>query len=81
MALSKQDKETLKHQGLKEDIRNQLSNPKNIPYLFDAWKKEKNTERKKGLFIILNKSIKQLKKNVNHICDSLDLYEFKEKTG
>lgn len=81
MTLSEKEKETLKSQGLKEDIRNQLSNAKNIPFLFKNWKKASDPETKKKLFILLEKSINKLENNVNHICDSLDYYELKEKTG
>lgn len=80
MALSKEEKETLKSQGLKEDIRNELSPAKNIPSLFERWKNEKDPEIKEGAFKLLEKFIGQLRGNVDHICDSLDYYEAK-KTG
>lgn len=75
MALTKDEETTLKGQGLKEDIRNQLSNAKNIPSVFKAWEDEKDPEKREKIFTLLKKQIERLEANVDHICDSLDYYE------
>lgn len=79
MTLTKDEENTLKGQGLKEDIRNQLSNAKNIPSVFKAWEDEKDLEKKEKIFKLLKEQIKRLEPNVDHICDSLDYYEAIEK--
>ena len=73
--LTLEEETTLKHQGLKEDIRNQLSNAKNIACIIKKWEEEKDSEIKIKLFSILKKYAEQLSKNVDHICLSLDYFD------
>jgi hypothetical protein len=80
MELNQEEEETLKKQGLKEDIRNQLVTAKNIAPLFKKWKNEKNPTQKEKIFKLLETQIEQLPGNVDHICESLEFFECKLKT-
>ncbi|MFZ2205384.1 MAG: hypothetical protein WAV23_02240 [Minisyncoccia bacterium] len=70
---------TLKSQGLKEDIRNQLYNAKNMACDLENWEKEKDSKIKEILFRRLKRNAMQLEKNVDHICNSLDYFDCIEK--
>lgn len=77
--LTPEEEVTLKSQGLKEDVRNQLSNAKNIACIIKNWEEEADPDTKVRLFSILKKYAGQLSKNVDHICLSLDYYVCIEK--
>lgn len=80
MPLNTEEIELLKRQGLKADIRNNLSNANTIPALFDGYETEQDPVKKQELFLILKSAISQLPANIKHICDSLDYYNLVEKT-
>lgn len=74
MALTPEETGVLKKQGLAADIRNQLSNAKGLSSTIEAWEKETNLETKAKLLEIIKSMSAGLTKNVDHICDALELY-------
>ncbi|MES2416321.1 MAG: hypothetical protein V4504_01320 [Patescibacteria group bacterium] len=75
MKLAEVEEQTLIKQGLKEDIRNQLTPVKNIPSLFQAWKDEEDLAKKATLLVLLETEVGKLQPIVDHICTSLDYYD------
>lgn len=79
MGLTKDEEITLRKQGLKADIRNNLGVAKNIIPLFQAWKNDTDLTRKAEIFQLLEREMNQLGKSIEHIDASLDFYDVIEE--
>jgi hypothetical protein len=77
--MKKEAFDLLKDQGLEASIRNKLVIIKNIPPIFKKYMEEIDPVEKEKILKHLSKSIKELEKTVEEICESFSIFEIKLK--
>lgn len=82
--LTPKEEASLRQQGLKEQIRNDIHNARSLASEIKNWKNEENPATKLIRLKRIERIAEQVEKDMNRICLSLDYFdcvEIKQKTS